>query len=75
LMSDAFDALAAAGENGPFIGFGTSMGGLLVRSYAASGRLKGFVTSNQPGTAREWRRFAYPVMTQTERAHDAAWMA
>jgi pimeloyl-ACP methyl ester carboxylesterase len=74
LMSDAFDALAAAGEKGPFIGFGTSMGGLLVRSYAASGRLEGFVTSNQPCTANEWRRFAYPAMTQTQRVQDDAWM-
>lgn len=75
LMADAFDALSAAGERGPYILFGTSMGGLLVRSYAASTEVAGFVTSNQPGTAREWTRFAYPVMSPSQRAADAAWMA
>lgn len=75
LMSDAFDALSAANVKGPYILFGTSMGGLLVRSYAASQDVAGFVTSNQPGTTREWTKFAYPLMTPSQRASDAAWMA
>lgn len=75
LISDPFDALAAAGEKGPFILFGTSMGGLLVRGYAAAHPVAGFVTSNQPGTKREWMRLAYPIMSQAERAADAGWMA
>lgn len=75
LMSDAFDALAAAGEHGPYILFGTSMGGLLARSYAATRRIMGFVTSNQPGTTREWARRAYPVMSPSERKADDAWAA
>ena len=74
-ISDPFDALATAGEKGPFILFGTSMGGLLVRSCAAEHPVAGFVTSNQPGTTREWARFAYPHMSPAERADDAAWMA
>ncbi|OAN59468.1 hypothetical protein A7X12_24735 [Sphingomonas sp. TDK1] len=73
--ADLFDALARAGVNGPYILFGTSMGGLLVRSYAGSHAVAGFVTSNQPGTAREWTRFADPVMSPAQRAADAAWMA
>lgn len=75
LISDPFEALAAAGEKGPFILFGTSMGGLLVRGYAAEHPVAGFVTSNQPGTTREWAKFAYPHMSPAERAADAAWMA
>ena len=72
LGNDAFDALSAANEHGPYILFGTSMGGLVVRSYAISHDVAGFVTSNQPGTWREWTRFAYPVMTRSQRAADAA---
>ncbi|KQS03589.1 hypothetical protein ASG11_04420 [Sphingomonas sp. Leaf357] len=75
LTEDAFDALSAAHEHGPYILFGTSMGGLLVRSYATSHEVAGFVTSNQPGTSREWSRFAYPLMSPSQRAADAAWMA
>jgi pimeloyl-ACP methyl ester carboxylesterase len=75
LASDAFDALAAAREHGPYILFGTSMGGLLVRSYAATHRVRGFVTSNQPGTTREWAPRAYPVMSSSERKADEAWAA
>ncbi len=75
LTRDAFDALSVANERGPYILFGTSMGGLLVRSYAASQDVVGFVTSNQPGTTHEWTRFAYPVMSRSQRALDAAWMA
>ncbi len=75
LTADVFDALAAAGVKGPYILFGSSMGGLLVRSYAALRDVAGFVTSNQPGTAREWRRRAYPLMSPSQRAMDAAWMA
>ncbi len=74
LTSDAFAALSAANERGPYILFGTSMGGLLVRSYAASRGVAGFVTSNQPGTTLEWTRFAYPVMSRSQQAADAAWM-
>ena len=75
LISDPFEALATAGEKGPYVLFGTSMGGLLVRSYAAAHPVAGFVTSNQPGTMREWVRFAYSHMTPAERVADAAWMA
>lgn len=75
LSADAFDALAAAGARGPYILFGTSMGGLLVRSYAATRDVAGFVTSNQPATAAEWERLAYPVRSPSERAADEAWMA
>lgn len=75
LTADAFDALAAAGVDGPYILFGTSMGGLLVRADAATHRIAGFVTSNQPGTSREWTRLADPLMSPAERAADAAWMA
>lgn len=75
LTSDAFDALAAAGEHGPYILFGTSMGGLLVRSYAATHRIAGFVTSNQPGTTGEWAPVAYPAMSRSEREADEAWAA
>jgi pimeloyl-ACP methyl ester carboxylesterase len=75
LASDAFDALAAAGEHGPYILFGTSMGGLLVRSYAATHRIAGFVTGNQPGTTREWASVAYPIMSRSEREADDAWAA
>jgi len=75
LTGDLFDALLAANEHGPYILFGTSMGGLLVRAYAASHEVAGFVTSNQPGTSLEWTRFAYPVMSRSQQAADAAWMA
>lgn len=75
LRGDVFDALSAANEHGPYILFGSSMGGLLVRSYATSHEVAGFVTSNQPGTLREWSRFAYPIMSLSQRAADAAWMA
>jgi pimeloyl-ACP methyl ester carboxylesterase len=49
LMADAFDVLSAANVKGPYILFGSSMGGLLVRSYAASQNIAGFVTSNSAG--------------------------
>lgn len=75
LMADAFDALSAANVGGPYILFGSSMGGLLVRSYTTSHNIAGFVTSNQPGTTGEWTRFAYPMMSSSQRAMDAAWMA
>ena len=75
LTADAFDALAAGGGHGPFILFGTSMGGLLVRSYAATHQIAGFVTSNQPGTMREWAIGAYPVMSPPEREADDEWAA
>ena len=75
LAADAFDALAAARVDGPIILFGSSMGGLLVRSYAATHRVVGYVTSNQPGTSREWARVAYRLMTPAERAADDAWAA
>jgi pimeloyl-ACP methyl ester carboxylesterase len=75
LAADPFDALAAAGVRGPFILFGTSMGGLLVRSYAATHAVAGFVTSNQPGTSHEWKEQAFAVMTPAQRAEDTAWMA
>ena len=75
LTADVFDALAAADVKGPYILFGSSMGGLLVRSYAASRKVAGFVTSNQPGTASEWTKLAYPLMTSSQRKADAAWMA
>jgi pimeloyl-ACP methyl ester carboxylesterase len=75
LTSDLFDALSAADVHRPYILFGSSMGGLLVRSYATSRDIAGFVASNQPGTAREWRRLAFPIMTASQQARDAAWMA
>lgn len=75
LSSDAFDALAASGEHGPYLLFGTSMGGLLARSYAATRPIMGFVTSNQPGTTREWALRAHPVMSPSERNADDAWAA
>jgi pimeloyl-ACP methyl ester carboxylesterase len=75
LMADAFDTLSTAGVGGPFILFGTSMGGLLVRSYAVRADVAGIVTSNQPGTSREWKKWAYPFMSSAEQAADAAWMA
>jgi pimeloyl-ACP methyl ester carboxylesterase len=75
LAGDAFEALSAAGVRGPYLLFGTSMGGLLVRSYAARPDVAGIVTSNQPGTSREWKMRAYPVMSSSERAADTAWMA
>lgn len=74
LTSDVFETLAAAGVSGPYILFGSSMGGLLVRSYATSHEVAGFVTSNQPGTTREWTRHAYPLMSPSERIADKAWM-
>lgn len=75
LTADLFDSLSAANIRGPYILFGTSMGGLLVRSFAATHPVAGFVTSNQPGTSRELTPLAYPLMTPSERAADAAWMA
>lgn len=75
LAADPFDALAAVGIRDPVILFGTSMGGLLVRSYAATHAVAGFVTSNQPGTSCEWGQQAFAVMTPAQRAEDAAWMA
>uniref|UniRef100_UPI0035CAD446 alpha/beta fold hydrolase n=1 Tax=uncultured Sphingomonas sp. TaxID=158754 RepID=UPI0035CAD446 len=75
IAADLFDTLAAAHVRGPYILFGTSMGGLLVRSYAANRAVAGFVTSNQPGTTREWTSEAAQVMTPAQRAEDAAWMA
>lgn len=75
LMADAFDTLSAAHVKGPYILFGSSMGGLLVRSYTVSQDVAGFVTSNQPGTANEWIKFAHPLMSPSERVKDIAWMA
>jgi pimeloyl-ACP methyl ester carboxylesterase len=75
LAADLFDVLAAAGVRGPYILFGSSIGGLLVRSYAATHAVAGLVTSNQPGTSREWAREAFAVMTPAQRAADRAWMA
>jgi pimeloyl-ACP methyl ester carboxylesterase len=75
IAADAFDALAAAGVHGPYIMFGTSMGGLLVRYYAATHEVAGFVTSNQPSTLREMTKWSYPVMSPSDRAADAAWTA
>jgi pimeloyl-ACP methyl ester carboxylesterase len=75
LVADAFGALQAAGEHGPYILFGTSVGGLIVRSFAATHGVAGFVTSNQPCTTREWTTAAYPVMSPSEQAADSAWMA
>lgn len=75
LRADVFDALAAAHVQGPYILFGSSMGGLLVRSYARAPAVAGLVTSNQPGTQREWMRFAFPSMSASQRAVDTAWMA
>jgi len=75
LSADLFDALSATRIDGPYILFGSSMGGLLVRSYAATHPIAGFVTSNQPGTSREWVRRAHPIMTAAERSADMAWMA
>lgn len=73
LMSDAFDALTAADEKGPLILFGSSMGGLLVRSYAASHRVVGYVTSNQPGTSAEWGRHVRRLETPAQMAEDDVW--
>ena len=73
LMSDAFDALTVANEKGPFILFGSSMGGLLVRSYAASHPVAGYVTSNQPGTSAEWGRHVRLFETPADQAKDDAW--
>lgn len=73
LVSDAFDALTAANEEGPFILFGSSMGGLLVRSYAASHPVAGYVTSNQPGTSAEWSRHVRLLETPEQQAEDDAW--
>jgi pimeloyl-ACP methyl ester carboxylesterase len=75
LTADAFDALSMAQEHGPYILFGTSMGGLLVRAFAATHNIAGFVTSNQPCTSREWTTLAHAVMSPSERAADEAWMA
>jgi pimeloyl-ACP methyl ester carboxylesterase len=75
LQADLFDTLAASNVEGPYILFGSSMGGLLVRSYATSPKVAGFVTSNQPGTSSEWVKLAYPLMTSDQRQADAAWMA
>lgn len=73
LTSAAFDALTAANEKGPFILFGSSMGGLLVRSYAASHRVAGYVTSNQPGTSTEWARHVRLLETPAQNVEDDAW--
>ncbi|WP_375395812.1 alpha/beta fold hydrolase [uncultured Sphingomonas sp.] len=73
LAADLSDALSAAHVRGPYILFGTSMGGLLVRSYAAMHPVAGFVTSNQPGTSGEWGRHAHPLETPAQRAQDDAW--
>ena len=75
LTDDLFGALRQMREPGPFILFGTSMGGLLVRLHAATHQVAGYVTSNQPGTPSEWIASAYPTMSGAERALDQAWMA
>jgi pimeloyl-ACP methyl ester carboxylesterase len=73
LAADLFDTLSAAHVDGPFILFGTSIGGLLVRSYAAMHPVAGFVTSNQPGTSAEWGTHVRPLETPAQRAEDDAW--
>ena len=74
LDSDLFDTLAAEKVSGPFILFGSSMGGLLTRLHAARGHdVSGYVTSNQTGTAEAWQRFAYTRSTKAERAMDESW--
>ena len=75
LTADAFDALVAAHVDGPYIRFGISMGGLLVRSFVTSHKIAGFVSGNRPGTAREWSNAAYRVMTPAQRAADVSWLA
>jgi pimeloyl-ACP methyl ester carboxylesterase len=75
LTEDLFGALGQMHEGGPFILFGTSMGGLLVRLHAATHQVAGYVTSNQPGTPSEWIALAYPTLSDAERALDQAWMA
>lgn len=75
LAADPFDALAAVGESGPYLLFGTSMGGLLVRLHATTHAVAGFVTSNQPGTSGEAATWLHPTMSAAERAGDAAWAA
>lgn len=73
LAADLYDALSAAHVRGPYILFGTSMGGLLVRSYAAMHPVAGLVTSNQPSTSREWGKHAHPLEAPAQRAEDDAW--
>ncbi len=73
LAADLSDTLSAEHVRGPYILFGTSMGGLLVRAYAAMHPVAGFVTSNQPGTSDEWGRYAHPLETPAQRVQDDAW--
>jgi pimeloyl-ACP methyl ester carboxylesterase len=72
ITADAFDTLAAAHEGGPYILFATCMGGLLVRNYAATQKVAGFVTSNQPGTSGEFAKWVAPLMSSADRAADEA---
>ncbi|UAJ12356.1 hypothetical protein [Polymorphobacter megasporae] len=60
---------------GPYILFGSLMGDRLVRPYAASRTVAGFIASNQPGTAREWHMRAYHLMSPSQLDMDAAWIA
>ena len=75
LSADLFDALKIRGENGPFVLFGSSIGGLLVRLHAATHTVAGFVTSNQVGTTVEWQAATYHLMSNKERRRDRAWQA
>jgi len=75
LDSDLFDTLAVEKVSGPYILFGSSVGGLLARLHAALHDVAGYVTSNQPGSTKEWERFAYPLMDKAARTSDRAWMA
>ncbi|QYE33112.1 hypothetical protein KZX46_03030 (plasmid) [Polymorphobacter sp. PAMC 29334] len=60
---------------GPYILFGSLMGDRLVRPYAASRTVAGFIASNQPGTARGWHMRAYHLMSPSQLDMDAAWIA
>lgn len=75
LSADLFDSLEARGEKGPFVLFGSSIGGLLVRLHAATHMVAGFVTSNQVGTSVEWRAATYRFMSGKERSRDRDWQA
>ena len=75
LSADLFDALKVKGETGPFVLFGSSIGGLLVRLHAATHTVAGFVTSNQVGTAGEWQAATFHHMSTKERGRDRAWSA
>lgn len=75
LSADLYDSLEARGEKGPFVLFGSSIGGLLVRLHAATHTVAGFVTSNQVGTTAEWRAATYRLMSTKERRRDREWQA